>query len=319
MVKSIFDAGLWIDAKSIQMPSGVQEVSLISNWARAIRIRFLLASVIAVSAGLTVSYWKTGNIDPLNAALTYVGVVFLHASVDLLNDYWDHKRGIDSATVRTKFSGGTGVLPENLLTPKAVYRAGIIFLILGAAVGTYFVFIKGITVAIILGFAVAAIYFYSTSIVNAGLGELFVAIKGAMIVLGTFYVQTASIDPAALLVGTVIGLLSATVLFINAFPDFGADKSAGRRTLVIVLGKRRAGRIFPFFFAVAYALIVAGVLAGFANIYALASLASLPLAVKASIQARKADLEQVEMVPAMASTVAYSRVTGFILAASFLF
>ena len=42
-------------------------------------------------------------------------------------------------------------------------------------------------IAIILGFAVVAIYFYSTRIVNAGLGELFVAIKGAMIVLGSPY------------------------------------------------------------------------------------------------------------------------------------
>ena len=82
---------------------------MMSTWTRAIRVKFLLASIIAVSTGLTVSYWRTGQIDPLNAALTYVGVIFLHASVDLLNDYWDHKRGIDNATTRTKFSGGTGV------------------------------------------------------------------------------------------------------------------------------------------------------------------------------------------------------------------
>lgn len=85
---------------------------MLSSWLRAIRIRFLLASVIAVSNGLAIAYWKFGYIDPLYAVLTYLGVGFLHASVDLLNDYWDHKRGIDSATTRTKFSGGTGVLPE---------------------------------------------------------------------------------------------------------------------------------------------------------------------------------------------------------------
>ena len=113
--------------------------------------------------------------------------------------------------------------------------------------------------AIILGFAVAAIYFYSTRIVDAGLGELFVAIKGAMIVLGSFYVQTSVIDPAAVLVGAVIGLMSATVLFINAFPDYAADKAAGRRTSVIILGKRNAARIFPLFFAAAYGLIAAAV------------------------------------------------------------
>jgi len=291
---------------------------LISSWFRAIRIRFLLASVIAVTTGLTISYWRTGQIDPFNGILTYVGVVFLHASVDLLNDYWDHRRGIDSMTTRTKFSGGTGVLPEKLLSPRAVYSAGIVFLILGAAIGTYFVVTKGITVAIILGFAVAAIYFYSTSIVNAGLGELFVAIKGAMIVLGTFYVQTTTLDPAAALIGIIIGLLSATVLFINAFPDYAADKSGGRRTLVIVLGRRNAARIFPLFFIAAYGMIVASVLVGYAAIYALIGLGSFPLALRALMQVRGKNVEVNDMVPAMASTVMYSRVTGFLLAFSFL-
>lgn len=292
---------------------------MLSSWLRAIRIRFLLASVIAVSNGLAISYWKTETIDPLHAVLTFVGVAFLHASVDLLNDYWDHKRGIDSATTRTKFSGGTGVLPENLLTPKAVYTAGVVFLILGAAVGAYFVAIRGVTIAVILGFAVVAIYFYSTSIVNSGLGELFVAIKGAMIVLGTFYVQAGALDMAAGYVGAIVGLLSATVLFINSFPDYDADRSKGRRTLVILMGKKAASSAFPAFVIVAYAMIVAGVFLGFTKVYSLAALASLPFAAKAITLLRK-NTENVEkMVPAMASTVTYSRITGFVLAVSLVF
>ena len=292
---------------------------MLSNWLRAIRIRFLLASVIAVSNGLAIAYWKTGQFDPLYAGLTYAGVAFLHASVDLLNDYWDHKRGIDSATTRTKFSGGTGVLPDKVLTPKAVYTAGVMFLILGALVGTYFVAIRGATIAVILGFAVVAIYFYSTSIVNSGLGELFVGIKGAMIVLGTFYVQTGVIDAAPIYVGVVIGLLSATVLFVNSFPDFDADRSKGRRTLVILAGKRKASMAFPLFVIAAYAMIVAGIFFGFTKIYSLASLASMPLAIKAIAALRKDPETTQGLVPAMGATITYSRVTGFVLAASLLF
>jgi 1,4-dihydroxy-2-naphthoate octaprenyltransferase len=291
---------------------------VLSSWLRAIRIRFLLASVIAVSNGLAIAYWKSGQIDPLYAGLTFLGVGFLHASVDLLNDYWDHKRGIDSATTRTKFSGGTGVLPENILTPKAVYTAGVIFLVLGASIGAYFVAVRGITIAVILGFAVIAIYFYSTSIVNAGLGELFVAIKGAMIVLGTFYVQTGVIDSAALYVGAIVGILSATVLFVNSFPDYEADRSKGRRTLVILAGKKTASLAFPLFIVAAYAMIAAGILLGFTKVYSLAAFASLPFAIKSIMSLRK-NYESVEkMVPAMASAVTYSRITGFLLAISLI-
>lgn len=292
---------------------------MISSWLRAIRIRFLLASVIAVSNGLAVAYWKYGMFDPLYAGLTYAGVIFLHASVDLLNDYWDHKRGIDSATTRTKFSGGTGVLPEKILTPRAVYTAGVVFLILGIAVGAFFVAIRGVTIAVILGFAVVAIYFYSTSIVNSGLGELFVAIKGALIVLGTFFVQTALLDSTAIYVGAIVGLLSATVLFVNAFPDFEADRSKGKRTLVIMLGRQRASILFPAFVIAAYALIAIGIPLGYTKISSLASLVSIPLAIKA-ISALKRDSETVQgLVPVMGSTVTYSRITGFVLAASLIF
>lgn len=292
---------------------------MISSWLRAIRVRFLLASVIAVSNGLALSYWKFGQLDPVYAALTYAGVAFLHASVDLLNDYWDYKRGIDSATIRTKFSGGTGVLPENLLTPKAVYRAGVAFLILGGLVGAYFVAIRGITIAVILGFAVVAIYFYSTSIVNSGLGELFVGIKGAMIVLGTFYVQTMTLHPAAVYVGVIAGLLSATVLFVNSFPDFEADRSKGRRTLVILIGKNTGAKAFPLFIAAAYALIAIGIMLGYTKIYSLAAFASIPFAAKAITSLRKESENLQGLVPAMGSTVMYSRITGFVLAASLLF
>lgn len=292
---------------------------MLSSWLRAIRIRFLLASVIAVSNGLAIAYWKSGQVEPLYAALTYLGVGFLHASVDLLNDYWDHKRGIDSATMRTKFSGGTGVLPENILTPKSVYIAGVIFLILGASVGAYFVAIRGITIAIILGFAVVAIYFYSTSIVNAGLSELFVGIKGAMIVLGTFYVQTATINLGTIYAGAIVGLLSTTVLFVNAFPDYEADKSKGRHTLVILLGRRSASKAFPIIIASSYLLIVVGIFLGYTKVYSLISFASIPFAIKSIASLRK-DPESIEkLVPAMASAVTYSRITGFLLALSFIF
>lgn len=291
---------------------------MLSIWLRAIRIRFLLASVIAVSNGLAIAYWKNSTLDPIYAILTYIGVVFLHASVDLLNDYWDHKRGIDSATRRTKFSGGTGVLPENLLTPRAVYIAGIIFLILGASIGAYFVAIRGITIALILIFAVLAIYFYSTRIVNAGLGELFVAIKGAMIVLGTFYVQNAVLEPAALYVGIIVGILSATILFINSFPDYEADRSKGRRNLVIILGRETASAIFPLFIIAAYALITGGIFLGFTKIYSLISFASIPLAIKSIWSLRKEPENIEKVVPAMASAVTYSRITGFLLAISFI-
>ncbi len=172
---------------------------MISVWLRVIRVRFLLTSVIAVMTGLALNWFLNGSIGYFDAILTFAGVMALHASVDLLNDYWDFKRGIDTKTTRTKMSGGTGVLPEGLLKPSSVYRAGIIFLVIGSLIGGYFVITYGILIAIILGFAIVSIYFYSTKIVDSGLGEFFVAVKGSMIVIGTFYIQSGLVNVESIL------------------------------------------------------------------------------------------------------------------------
>ncbi|MFQ5940878.1 MAG: prenyltransferase [Nitrososphaerales archaeon] len=291
---------------------------MLSSWFRAIRIRFLLASVIAVSVGLAVSWWKFQQFDPFYAFLTYVGVLCLHASVDLLNDYWDYKRGIDKLTKRTPFSGGTGVLPEKLLEPSSVYTAGLVFLAVGTSIGIYFVFIRGVAIAIILAFAVLAIYFYSTSIVNAGLAELFISIKGAMIVLGAFFVQVAQISPEPLYVGGIVGLLSASVLFVNSFPDYDADKNMGRKTLVIILGKKKASNFFIFFPSIVYGLIAVGTILNMLPIYSLICIAAVPLAIKAARILMRGNYDIGALVPAMSSTVTFSRLVGALLALSFL-
>ncbi|HKX82199.1 MAG TPA: prenyltransferase, partial [Nitrososphaera sp.] len=180
------------------------------------------------------------------------------------------------------------------------------------------VVLKGFTIAVILGFAVVAIYFYSTSIVNAGLGELFVGIKGTMIVIGSYYVQTGQLDFAASLAGIIVGLLSATVLFVNSIPDYAADKAGGRRTLVIMIGKNRAAKALPLFFVAAYCLVIAAVLTGHAKVYALVSLASIPLSILACRELWCDGDNPDRTVKAMSRTVTYSRLTGSLLAISYL-
>ncbi len=244
----------------------------LSIWFKVIRVRFLLASVIAVSVGLAITWHQNSIIDPLDAILTFCGVLALHASVDLLNDYWDYKRGIDTATKRTKMSGGTGVLPEGLLKASSVYRAGIGFLILGSLIGTYFVFSDGIIIAIILGFAILSIYFYSTKIVDSGLAEFFVAVKGMLIVIGTFFIQSNHITFESIFGGIVVGVLSSLVLFVASFPDHDADKSKGRKTLVIIVGKEKATSLFWVFPTISYSVVIIGV---FIGIFPLLSLITL--------------------------------------------
>jgi len=291
---------------------------MISYWLRAIRVKFLLASVIAVSLGLSITWWNSGGIDIFQAILTMAGVVALHASVDLLNDYWDFKRGIDTKTKRTSMSGGTGVLPEGLLKPKSVYNAGILFLIIGGLIGGYFVMLHGVVIGAILAFAIVSIYFYSTKIVNWGLAEVFVAVKGTLIVMGTYYIQNSDLTDISILSGIVVGILSSLVLFVTSFPDHDADKEKGRRTLVILFGKRNAVSIYYIFPIVSYSVILGCVVMSTIPLFCLISFAAIPVAINSIKKLKSSVSDNDKVIPAMRSTLMFSRLAGTLFVIGFL-
>ena len=291
---------------------------MLSYWLRAIRIRFLLASVIAVSLGLSVTWWNSGTIDIFQAILTMGGVIALHASVDLLNDYWDFKRGIDTRTKRTGMSGGTGVLPEGLLKPKSVYNAGILFLVAGGLIGGYFVVLHGVVIGVILAFAILSIYFYSTKIVNWGLAEVFVAVKGTLIVMGTYYIQNSELTDVVVLSGIVVGTLSSLVLFVASFPDHDADKEKGRRTLVILFGRQKAVSIFYIFPIISYGIIIGCAAMSIIPVFCLISLAAIPVVISSIRKLKSSISDEDKIIPAMKSTLMFSRISGSLFVIGFL-
>ena len=291
---------------------------MISYWLRAIRVRFLLASVIAVSLGLSLTWWNSGSIDIFQAILTMSGVIALHASVDLLNDYWDFKRGIDTKTKRTSMSGGTGVLPDGLLKPKSVYNAGILFLVIGGLIGGYFVVLHGVVIGVILTFAIISIYFYSTKIVNWGLAEIFVAIKGTLIVMGTYYIQNSDLTDISIMSGIVVGSLSSLVLFVTSFPDHDADKEKGRRTLVILLGRKNATSIYYIFPIVSYGVIIGCVIMSMIPVFCLISLIAIPVAINSIKKLKSSISSEEKIMPAMSSTLLFSRLAGTLFVIGFL-
>jgi len=231
-------------------------------WLRAIRIRFLSSSLLATLVGLAISWSRDSLFDPVLALITITGVLSLHASVDLLNDYTDYKSGLDLSTKRTPFSGGSGVLPEGLLSPKSVYYAGLGFLITGAVSGIILTVLRGWVIGLLLVFAVVSTLFYSSKLANIGLGELVVVLKGALIVLGTYYVQTLVLSGETFLIGMIMGVLSATVLFVNEFPDFEADVAKKRFNLVVRTGKEKAVKLFFLFPLVSYFFLIVGIFLG---------------------------------------------------------
>ena len=288
-------------------------------WLQIVRLKFLSASIIAVTAGLTISYGRFGLINPFLAALTYLGVISLHISVDLLNDYFDYRSGIDLITTRTPFSGGTGVLPAGLLAPLSVYKAGIFFLVAGIIIGLYLTLTQSFLILPILAFAAISTYFYSTRLIAWGVGELLLVFKGAFIVLGAYLVQTIRLDFEPFYVGLIFGTLSTSVLFINEFPDYDADKAKGRKNIVVRLGKQRAAAFHKFFHIVSYSMIILGVALKIIPVLALLSLLILPLIVRVAKGLKENYGNSNKLIPYMGTTSRIARLIGIIIIVSYLF
>lgn len=73
-----------------------------------------------------------------------------------------------------------------------------------------------------------------------GLGEILISLTyGPLITFGSCYVQlpNAPLGPT-LLSSLISGLLITAVIWINEFPDYYADRKAGKRNLVVRIGRK---------------------------------------------------------------------------------
>jgi len=284
-------------------------------WFMQTRPSFLLLVPVCVFTGVAVSLFEGYAFRPLYFALAFVGALFAHIAVNVLNEYSDYKTGIDFNTKPTPFSGGSGILPSGKLNPKQVFIFGLTCLAITAAIGIYFITVYKWTIVPVGVIGVLIVFLYTpyltrlpgvTEIIGPGLGF-------GLMVLGTYVTQTGGYSAGAIVVSVVAGLLIADLLLINEFPDVEADKAAGRKHLPIILGKTKAGIIYSVLLIGAYVAIIAGAAAGVLPWLALVGLLTLPLAFKAMQGAVKHHSDMSKLVPALGVDVITVLVTPLLM------
>jgi 1,4-dihydroxy-2-naphthoate octaprenyltransferase len=146
-----------------------------------------------------------------------------------------------------------------LLTRRQTAYVAAAFYVVGAAIGLAIVFLREPSVLVlgIAGFALAFGYHAPpVKLSYRGLGELAVAITyGPIIATGTYLVQRHTITNTVYWPSLVLGLAIGCFLWINEFPDARADEQAGKRTLVVRLGRRRAANVFGVLVFITYAAV----------------------------------------------------------------
>ena len=299
------------------------ENSRLKSWFLEPRPQFLLLTIALVLLGTVVAWYQENTFNLLYFILALVGMLFAHISVNVLNDYQDHKSGIDididEKNERTPFSGGSGILPGGLLDPKSVYKLGIVSLIIAFFIGLFFIWVWGWLLLPIMIIGGISSYFYSTHLSKWMVGEFFAGLNfGPLAILGAYFVQTGSYGWEVLVASLAPGILTAVLLLLNEFPDARADEIGGRKHLVILLGKEKASKLYCVLMLSTYLAILGGVMFGFMPMFALIGLLTIPIAIKAMNGALTNYDNIPKLVPALAANVIVVLATQFLLALGYV-
>jgi 1,4-dihydroxy-2-naphthoate octaprenyltransferase len=245
------------------------------------RPQFIVLSVACVLAGAGAAYWQAGSINFLYLALTMIGAMTAHASVNILNDYSDYISGLDDMTPKTPFSGGSGILPKKLMSPKAALYYGLATLAVTVIIGLYLVYARGWQLLLVGIPGVLMIVLYTDYITRSPLLCLLAPglAFGPCMVLGTYFVQQGFFDYTALAVSLIPFFFVSDLLLLNQFPDTEADRTVGRRHLLTIMEPRKNAYVYAFLLAGAYLVLPVSVYLKIMPALTLIGLLSLPLAV----------------------------------------
>jgi len=293
-----------------------------NTYAKAMRLPFLTGSLIPVILAAAFS-WMHGSLDFGRLVLVLIGVGSLQIAANMLNDYYDDP-GSDQINLHpTPFSGGSRVIQDKLMDAKIVWAMAMGFFAIGAATGVWLVLTGRPFVAVIGLMGFLAGYLYSTSpisLMSRGLGEITIFLAfGPLITWGTYYVMTGLLTLEAFLLGIPLGFLITAVIWINQFPDFEADRDAGKRNCVVRLGRDRSRFIYALLMLGPYAVVLFWVLTQPGSWPYLAAVLTIPIALKA-IKILYAHYQTYdEIIPAQALTIQTHLVLGLVLSGALVF
>ncbi len=206
-------------------------------WFLACRPKTLSVSLAPVLVGTAVAWHETARILWLPFLAAIFGAACIQIGTNLFNDVGDFLRGTDSPGR----VGPRRATAEGWLTPAAVLRGAWLAFALAFICGIYLVGHGGWPIVIIGLTSLAAGWAYTggpAPIAYRPLGELFVLVFfGLVAVGGSYYLQTFSLSPLAVLAGALLGLQAAAVITVNNYRDLDGDAANGKRTLAVLLGR----------------------------------------------------------------------------------
>lgn len=189
----------------------------------------------------------SGNINFFLALILLIISVCMQSAVNVLNDYFDYKKGTDSLDNSSE-DAFDAVLVYNNINPRTVLIYAIAILVVAGALGIYLVIITGWPLLVIGLIGALAVVLYSagkTPISYLPIGEFVSGIvMGGLITLASCYTLSGILDLRVLLISLpcIVGI--GMILFTNNTCDIEKDIQAHRKTLSVLLGREKAMKTY---------------------------------------------------------------------------
>ncbi len=285
----------------------------LKEYAGVARANFLLLPFTLVAVGAAAAVFD-GDFNLLHTLLALVGLVGLPVAVNALNEVSDFRRGIDLETVRTPFSGGSGTLPSGVLRPHEGLGVAATGALTGLAVGVYFLGAFGWRLVPIFLLGAVATLGYTDFLARHYVGEFFAGLGlGALPVIGTAMVQAGNLGSAAIAASLPAFFMTFNLLLLNEFPDEEADQAGGRRSLLLLLGRPRAARLYVLLGLLTPASIAGAVALGHLPLLSLFAMLPSLLLLAPARWALTTPAEPVP-IPALGANVMWNLSTNTVLA-----
>lgn len=288
----------------------------------ATRVPFLTATIVPILLGAMVAR-SHGYSAWLLFLLALVGGSAIHLGLNVANDVSDATSGADQANVNpTMFSGGSRVIQYGLVGLQTMRMVSIACYAVGIGIGLYLTATRGIE---LLWIGVAGVFlsiFYTAppfKLVHRGLGEIAVALGfGPIMVLGTYFVIAQRLSFEAFFASLPVAIFIMLVLYVNQVPDRPGDERAGKRTIVVRLGKDAIVNGYVASVATAFLLILIGAITGIMPIWTVLALGTIPLALKVYQALRSYYESPYELMDGMGKNIMLHLFAGLALSAGYL-
>lgn len=233
-------------------------------WQDGIRPAYLPLSLLPVILGSALAWTQSiteknplGHFTLVYFVLALLAAAILQIGAHLINDYYDHQRGIDTSNAL----GPGGLIQQGLIKPTRILIIGLALLGVGTIVGLIAATPGGPLVYLFGLIAVLSAYFFSAtkkSLSSLGLGELVgLLVFGLIPTISAYMIQTGGkLTTTSFYYSLPLGFLAAATIYANNMRDIEGDSHVGKNTFVTLIGLRWSRIGYIVLMLAAYAIVV---------------------------------------------------------------